>query len=79
MKLHSQFLKLHSQHGGPAEISVTLDELALTLGCTHRNALHVIRKNGRSRLDQLDPQPGPGGGAPSWCSSQRPRTLPWNP
>ncbi|MFD1907416.1 SgrR family transcriptional regulator [Paenibacillus rhizoplanae] len=44
MKLHSQFLKLHSQHGGPAEISVTLDELALTLGCTHRNALHVIRK-----------------------------------
>lgn len=44
MKLHSQFLKLHSQHGGATEISVTLDELALTLGCTHRNALHVIRK-----------------------------------
>ena len=44
MKLHSQFLKLHSHHGGPAEIPVTLDELALTLGCTHRNALHIIRK-----------------------------------
>ncbi|MEK4329244.1 ABC transporter substrate-binding protein [Paenibacillus sp. FSL R7-0312] len=44
MKLHSQFLKLHSHHGGPAEVLVTLDELALTLGCTHRNALHVIRK-----------------------------------
>ncbi|AIQ17692.1 ABC transporter substrate-binding protein [Paenibacillus sp. FSL H7-0357] len=44
MKLHSQFLKLHSHHGGAAEIMVTLDELALTLGCTHRNALHVINK-----------------------------------
>lgn len=65
MKLHSQFLKLHSRHGGPAEIRVTLDELALTLGCTHRNALHVIRKmvdlgwitwtpsRGRGRRSQL--------------------------
>ncbi|KWX78638.1 ABC transporter substrate-binding protein [Paenibacillus jilunlii] len=44
MKLHSQFLKLHSHHGGPAEIPVTLDELAHTLGCTHRNALHIINK-----------------------------------
>lgn len=44
MKLHSQFLKLHSHYSGPAEIPVTLDELALTLGCTHRNALHVINK-----------------------------------
>lgn len=44
MKLHSQFLKLHSQHGGISEVAVTLDELALTLGCTHRNALHVITK-----------------------------------
>ncbi|MEC0169364.1 ABC transporter substrate-binding protein [Paenibacillus graminis] len=44
MKLHSQFLKLHSHHGGPAEIQVTLDELAYTLGCTHRNALHIINK-----------------------------------
>lgn len=44
MKLHSQFLKLHSQHGGADEASVTLDELAHTLNCTHRNALHVINK-----------------------------------
>ncbi|MHA6530019.1 ABC transporter substrate-binding protein [Paenibacillus sp. BAC0078] len=44
MKLHSQFLKLHSHYGGAAEISVTLDELALTLECTHRNALHIINK-----------------------------------
>ncbi|WP_342565736.1 ABC transporter substrate-binding protein [Paenibacillus sp. FSL R7-0345] len=44
MKLHSQFLKLHSRHGGAAEASVTLDELAHTLGCTHRNALNVINK-----------------------------------
>lgn len=44
MKLHSQFLKLHSQHGGAEEAAVTLDELAHTLRCTHRNALHVINK-----------------------------------
>ncbi|OKP95565.1 ABC transporter substrate-binding protein [Paenibacillus sp. P46E] len=44
MKLHSQFLMLHSHHGGPAEISVTLDELAATFNCTHRNALHIVHK-----------------------------------
>ncbi|WP_310832761.1 ABC transporter substrate-binding protein [Paenibacillus pedocola] len=44
MKLHSQFLKLHSQHGGAEEAAVTLDELAHTLSCTHRNALNVINK-----------------------------------
>ena len=44
MKLHSQFLKLHSQHGRQEECSVTLDELAQTLGCTHRNVLYVINK-----------------------------------
>ncbi len=44
MKLHSQFLKLHSQHGGAGEAAVTLDELAHTLSCTHRNALNVINK-----------------------------------
>ncbi|WP_019911637.1 ABC transporter substrate-binding protein [Paenibacillus sp. HW567] len=44
MKLHSQFLKLHSHYGGTPEISVTLDELAQTLECTHRNALHIINK-----------------------------------
>ncbi|WP_150275896.1 ABC transporter substrate-binding protein [Paenibacillus tepidiphilus] len=45
MKLHTQFLKLHSQHGtAEGECAVTLDELAVTLGCTHRNALHIIGK-----------------------------------
>ncbi|KGE16566.1 ABC transporter substrate-binding protein [Paenibacillus wynnii] len=44
MKLHDQYLKLHSQHGSSNQIDVTLDELALTLGCTHRNALHVVNK-----------------------------------
>ncbi|WP_151734871.1 ABC transporter substrate-binding protein [Paenibacillus tengchongensis] len=45
MKLHAQFLKLHSRHCTPeGECAVTLDELAATLGCTHRNALHIISK-----------------------------------
>ncbi|ULO05542.1 SgrR family transcriptional regulator [Paenibacillus sp. 19GGS1-52] len=44
MKLHSQFLKLHSHYGQATEISVTLDELALVLDCTHRNVLHIINK-----------------------------------
>ncbi|MFF2016102.1 ABC transporter substrate-binding protein [Paenibacillus sp. NPDC058177] len=44
MKLHSQYLKLHSRYGSAAEVTVTLDELAQTLGCTHRNALHVVNK-----------------------------------
>ncbi|MNO31485.1 HTH-type transcriptional regulator SgrR [compost metagenome] len=44
MKLHSQYLKLHSQFGGATEISVTMDELASTFGCTHRNAMHIVNK-----------------------------------
>lgn len=44
MKLHNQFLKLHSHFGGAAEITVTLDELAAIWGCTHRNALHILNK-----------------------------------
>ncbi|MBT2291106.1 SgrR family transcriptional regulator [Paenibacillus albidus] len=44
MKLHSQFLKLHSHYGGETEVAATLDELALILGCTHRNALHIVGK-----------------------------------
>ncbi|OMD29488.1 ABC transporter substrate-binding protein [Paenibacillus odorifer] len=44
MKLHSQFLKLQSHFGGATEISVTMDELALIFGCTHRNALHIVNK-----------------------------------
>lgn len=44
MKLHDQYLKLHSRHGSTGKIEITMDELALTLGCTHRNVLHVLNK-----------------------------------
>ncbi|AOZ93049.1 ABC transporter substrate-binding protein [Paenibacillus crassostreae] len=44
MKLHNQFLRLHSHYGGSEDIQVTLDELASTLQCTHRNASTIIRK-----------------------------------
>lgn len=44
MKLHSQYLKLHSTYGEAAEVSVTMDELAFTFGCTHRNAMHIVNK-----------------------------------
>ncbi|ASA20847.1 ABC transporter substrate-binding protein [Paenibacillus donghaensis] len=44
MKLHNQFLKLHSHYSGVSDVSATLDELGLILGCTHRNALHIINK-----------------------------------
>ncbi len=44
MKLHSQYLKLHSHYGGVSKISVTMDELALIFGCTHRNTLHIVNK-----------------------------------
>ncbi|UQZ36226.1 ABC transporter substrate-binding protein [Paenibacillus sp. PK3_47] len=60
MKLHSQFLKLHSQHGGAPEAAVTLDELAQTLGCTHRNALHVIGKMARQGWIRWTPSRGRG-------------------
>ena len=44
MKLHSQFLRLHGYYGAESSVQITLDELALTLECTHRNALNIIRK-----------------------------------
>lgn len=44
MKLHSQYLKLHSTYGEAEEVSVTMDELAFTFGCTHRNAMHIVNK-----------------------------------
>lgn len=52
MKLHHQYLLLHSKYGtvNMDELTgVTLDELAAALGCTHRNALTVIR-----RMEQLE-------------------------
>jgi SgrR family transcriptional regulator len=44
MKLHNQFLRLHSHYGSAKDIQVTLDELAITLDCTHRSASTIIRK-----------------------------------
>lgn len=44
MKLHHQFLLLHSQYGQQVEVLVTLDELAITFDCTHRNALNLITR-----------------------------------
>lgn len=44
MKLHSQFLRLHGFYGAEPSVQITLDELALSLECTHRNALNIIRK-----------------------------------
>ncbi|WP_339315732.1 ABC transporter substrate-binding protein [Paenibacillus sp. FSL R10-2734] len=60
MKLHSQYLKLHSQFGGATEISVTMDELALTFGCTHRNALHIVNKMMQLEWIQWTPKRGRG-------------------
>ncbi|MCM3781687.1 ABC transporter substrate-binding protein [Neobacillus mesonae] len=44
MKLHSQFLRLHGYYGNEASVQITLDEMAETLECTHRNALNIIRR-----------------------------------
>ena len=44
MKLHHQFLLLHSQYGQHIEVQITLDELAITFECTHRNALNLITR-----------------------------------
>ncbi|AJS60580.1 ABC transporter substrate-binding protein [Paenibacillus sp. IHBB 10380] len=44
MKLHTQFLRLYSHYGSSEEIAITLDELAITFTCTHRNALTIINK-----------------------------------
>lgn len=44
MKLHHQFLQLHSRYGEMEVIEITLDELAQTLECTHRNVTNVVNK-----------------------------------
>ncbi|MUT66519.1 ABC transporter substrate-binding protein [Paenibacillus sp. NEAU-GSW1] len=43
MKLHGQYLRLHSRYGASGEADLTLDELAAALNCTHRNANNIIR------------------------------------
>jgi len=60
MKLHSQFLKLHSHYGGAMEVSATLDELASVLDCTHRNALHIVNKMAQQEWITWTPSRGRG-------------------
>ncbi|QOS78668.1 SgrR family transcriptional regulator [Paenibacillus sp. JNUCC31] len=44
MKLHQQYLLLHSQFGQLVEHEVTLSDLAELLECTHRNTLTIVKK-----------------------------------
>ncbi|WP_342555783.1 ABC transporter substrate-binding protein [Paenibacillus sp. FSL R7-0652] len=44
MKLHQQYLQLHSQLGDTSAHTITLAELAVLLDCTHRNTLTIIKK-----------------------------------
>jgi MarR-like DNA-binding transcriptional regulator SgrR of sgrS sRNA len=44
LKLHQQYLLLHSQLGDTSEHSITLADLAILLDCTHRNTLTIVKK-----------------------------------
>lgn len=44
MKLHQQYLLLHSQLGEASEHTITLADLAVILDCTHRNTLTIVKK-----------------------------------
>lgn len=44
MKLHQQYLLLHSQLGEASEHTITLADLAVMLDCTHRNTLTIVKK-----------------------------------
>lgn len=44
MKLNNQFLRLYSHYGPAEEVEITLGELAVTLNCTHRNAMIIMNK-----------------------------------
>ncbi|MFC4598282.1 ABC transporter substrate-binding protein [Cohnella hongkongensis] len=48
MKLHQQFLLLHSRLGGAGAEPTTLDEIARLLDCTPRNAANVVRAMSRN-------------------------------
>ncbi|MFF2481130.1 ABC transporter substrate-binding protein [Paenibacillus sp. NPDC058071] len=43
MKLHGQYLRLHSRFGLTGEAEVTMDELAAVLDCTRRNAMNIVQ------------------------------------
>lgn len=60
MKLHSQFLRLHARYGDNDEIFVTMDELAVTFDCTHRNALTIINRMAQMGWIRWTPQRGRG-------------------
>lgn len=60
MKLHSQFLRLHARYGENNEIFVTMDELAVTFDCTHRNALTIINRMVQMGWIRWTPQRGRG-------------------
>ncbi|NGM83430.1 hypothetical protein G5B47_13485 [Paenibacillus sp. 7124] len=60
MKLHGQYMRMRAHYGSEGEVSVTLDELAEVLGCTHRNALNVLGKMARSGWVSWTPSRGRG-------------------
>ncbi|QMV41912.1 ABC transporter substrate-binding protein [Cohnella cholangitidis] len=43
MKIHQQFLQLHSRFGGVDSVETTLDEIGKLLDCTPRNATNILR------------------------------------
>jgi len=43
MKLHQQYLLLHSQYGSLESVETTLDDMAERLDCTHRHATNIVR------------------------------------
>ncbi|WP_239615647.1 ABC transporter substrate-binding protein [Cohnella mopanensis] len=43
MKIHQQFLQLHSRFGSAASVDTTLDEIGRMLDCTPRNATNILR------------------------------------
>ncbi|WP_058830989.1 ABC transporter substrate-binding protein [Paenibacillus polymyxa] len=64
MKLHAQFLRLHSHAADDRDenhtIETTLDELAAIFDCTHRNALMIIQKMEQHDWIQWTPRRGRG-------------------
>jgi MarR-like DNA-binding transcriptional regulator SgrR of sgrS sRNA len=58
MKLHDQYLQLHSKHH--ASDRVTLDELAATLDCTYRNAVLVLKRMAECGWIAWSPERGRG-------------------
>lgn len=60
MKLHTQFLRLYSHYGTSEDVQITLDELAITLNCTHRNASMVIGNMVEHEWIRWEPKRGRG-------------------